>query len=100
MLKPWKEKEWCIPALSGEFVAAMEDVLDLYEAPYNPKRPPKRPKVCMDEKSQQEDTRPSIAAKPGRLGRFDYEYRRNGTRNLFMFYEHQAGFRQASGMWR
>jgi hypothetical protein len=69
----------------------MEDVLDLYEEPYDPERP----KVCMDEKSKQlvEDIRPVQPAKPGCPERYDYEYKRNGTRNLFIFFEPQRGWR-------
>ena len=48
-LKPWRKKEWCIPKVSAEFVARMEDVLDLYAEPYDPKRPV----VCFDETSKQ-----------------------------------------------
>ena len=48
-LKPWKNKAWCIPELSGEFVARMEDVLDLYEEEYDTERPV----VCFDETSKQ-----------------------------------------------
>ena len=48
-LKPWKKKEWCIPKVSGEFVARMEDVLDLYHEEYDPERPV----VCFDETSKQ-----------------------------------------------
>ena len=48
-LKPWRKKEWCIPKVSAAFVACMEDVLDLYEEPYDPKRPA----VCFDETSKQ-----------------------------------------------
>jgi len=69
----------------------MEDVLDLYEEPYDPKRP----KVCFDETTKQliRDKRVAIPPKPGRLERFDYEYERNGTRNLFMFCEPLVGWR-------
>ena len=48
-LKPWQKKEWCIPKVSAEFVANMEDVLDLYAEPYDPRRPV----VCFDETSTQ-----------------------------------------------
>lgn len=60
----------------------MEDVLDLYAEPYDPQRPV----VCFDETSKQlvADKNPGIPAKPGRAQRYDYEYDRNGTRNLFM----------------
>ena len=69
--------------VSAEFVAAMEDILDLYGEPYDPQRP----KVCFDETSTQliVEVRISLPARPGRRERFDYEYRRNGTRNVFMF---------------
>ena len=69
----------------------MEDVLDLYEEPYDEKRP----KVNFDETSKQliEEVRQCVPARPGRAGRFDYEYKRNGTRNLFVFCEPQAGWR-------
>lgn len=82
---------WCIPTASAAFVAAMEHVLDLYEQPYNSERP----LVCFDETSKQliEETRVPIPAGPGRVARIDYEYRRNGTRNLFMFFEPLAGQR-------
>jgi hypothetical protein len=80
-----------LPEVSGEFVAAMEDVLDLYAEPYNPKRP----KVNFDESSKQliGETRTPLPAQPGQAARFDYEYKRNGTRNLFLFCEPQAGWR-------
>ena len=69
----------------------MEDVLDLYEEPYDPKRP----KVCFDETSTQliEEKRSPWPSKPGQPERYDYEYKRNGTRNLFMFCEPLAGWR-------
>ena len=69
----------------------MEDVLDLYEEPYDPKRP----KVCFDETSKQlvEDKRPPKSLKPGHPEYYDYEYKRNGTRNLFMIFEPQRGWR-------
>ena len=88
-LKPWKKKEWCIPKVSGEFVARMEDVLDLYHEEYDPERPV----VCFDETSKQllGDVRPPIEAAPGRMGRYDTEYQRNGTRNLFMVNRRVAG---------
>ena len=69
----------------------MEDVLDLYAEPYDPSKP----KVCFDETSKQliKETRQALPARPGQIERFDYEYERNGTRNLFMFFEPQAGYR-------
>jgi len=81
-LKPWRKDMWCIPRVDGEYVARMEDVLDLYaEAP-----DPKRPVVCFDESPVQliGEVRQPIPARSGRLERYDYEYRRNGTVNLFV----------------
>jgi DDE superfamily endonuclease len=77
--------------VSAEFVAAMEDVLDLYEEPYDPKRP----KVNFDETSKQliAETRVPWPAKPGKPTLYDYEYQRKGTRNLFMCCAPQAGWR-------
>src|SRR5712675_872835 len=81
-LKPWRRDMWCIPEVDGTYVARMEDVLDLYaEAP-----DPKRPVVCFDESPVQliGEVRQPIPAEPGQLERYDYEYRRNGTVNLFV----------------
>src|SRR4249920_3150231 len=81
-LKPWRRKMWCIPQVDADYVARMEDVLDLYaEAP-----DPRRPVVCFDESPIQliGEVRQPIRAKPGQLERFDCEYRRNGTANLFV----------------
>src|SRR5262249_13351610 len=69
----------------------MEEVLDLYATAYDPKRP----KVNFDESNKQliKEIRRSLPGRPGRLARFDYEYERNGTCNLFLFVEPQAGWR-------
>ncbi len=82
-LKPWRKDMWCIPRIDADYVARMEDVLDLYaEAP-----DPKRPVVCFDESPIQliGEVRQPIPPKPGRIERYDCEYRRNGTANLFVF---------------
>jgi transposase len=82
-LKPWQKEMWCIPKVDAEYVARMEDVLDLYaEAP-----DPERPVVCFDESPTQliGEARQPIPARPGQPERCDYEYRRNGTANLFVF---------------
>ena len=65
--------------MSADFVANMDDVLDLYAEPYAPQKPV----VCFDETSTQllAETRPALPAQPGRPARQDYEYRREGTRN-------------------
>jgi len=72
----------------------MEDVLDLYEEPYDPKRP----KVCFDETPKQlvAEVKTSLPAQPGRVERHDYEYQRNGTRNLFMFFDPDRGWRRVA----
>ena len=89
-LKPWLKQQWCIPKVSAEYVAHMEDVLDLYAEPYDPARPV----VCFDESSTQllADTRECLPAKPGRPRREDYEYVRAGTHNLFPTCEPKAGW--------
>jgi hypothetical protein len=90
-LKPWLKQQWCIPEVSGTFVACMEDVLALYAEPYDPKRP----KVCFDETNRQllADTKTPLPVRPGKPRRFDYEYKREGTRNLFLCCEWQTGWR-------
>lgn len=69
----------------------MEDILEVYQRRYDPSRP----LVCLDETSKQltAETRVPIAAKPGQPGRHDYEYRRNGTANLFMMFAPLEGWR-------
>ena len=69
----------------------MEDVLDVYKRPYDPKFP----MICLDETSKQliEETRNPIPASPGQELCFDYEYKRNGVANLFMMFEPLAGKR-------
>jgi transposase len=88
-LKPWRRDMWCIPLVDGEYVARMEDVLDLYAEPAEPKRPV----VCFDESPTQliGEVRQPIAAEPGQPERYDCAYRRNGTANLFVFLDaHQS----------
>ncbi len=92
-LKPWQEKMWCIPEINGEYVARMEDVLQLYaEAP-----DPGRPVVCFDETPRQliGEERVPIPAEPGKPRRVDYEYVRNGTANVFMFIDVNRPWRRA-----
>jgi hypothetical protein len=91
-LKPWRKDMWCIPKVDGEYVARMEDVLDLYaEAP-----DPKRPVVCFDESPTQliGEVRQPIPAEPGQLERYDCEYKRNGTVNLFIFLDAHRPWRK------
>ncbi|MCA9759778.1 MAG: IS630 family transposase [Candidatus Eisenbacteria bacterium] len=82
-LKPWLEKMWCIPNVDAEFVARMEDVLELYEE----QPADDEPVISFDESPVQliAETRTPVRAVPGKPGRLDYEYRRNGTANLFLF---------------
>jgi hypothetical protein len=79
------------PDANAAFVAGMEDVLEVYQRPHDPARPV----VCVDETSKQliAETRVPITAKPGRAARFDYEYQRNGTANLFMMFAPLEGWR-------
>ena len=75
-------------------MANMEDVLDLYAEPYDPQRPV----VCFDETSTQllAETQPALPPRPGLPLRQDYEYRREGTRNLFLACEPLAGWREVA----
>jgi transposase len=90
-LKPWRRKMWCIPKVDGTYVARMEDVLDLYAEPADPKRPV----VCFDETPTQliGEVRQPIPARPGQPERYDYEYKRNGTANLFMVLDAHKAWR-------
>lgn len=92
-LKPWRKKMWCIPKVDTEFVARMEDVLELYAE----KHDEHLPVVCFDETPRQliGESRVPVPPKPGRLARFDYEYVRNGTANVFMFVDAHRGWRHA-----
>jgi transposase len=91
-LKPWRKDMWCIPEVDGEYVARMEDLLDLYaEEP-----DPKHPVVCFDESPTQliGEVRQPIPAAPGQLERYDCEYKRNGTANLFMMLDAHRPWRK------
>src|ERR671933_2326031 len=93
-LKPWRQKMWCIPEVNGEYVARMEDVLDLYAEPPDPSYPV----VCLDESSLQliGEVREAIPAEPGRVERYDYEYRRCGTVNLFVVMDAHRPWRKVT----
>ena len=82
---------WCIQTIDTEYRKRMYDVLDLYEEPYDPKNP----LVCFDEKPKQliEDKRSSIPMMLGRSEKYDYEYVRKGTANIFMAVEFKVGKR-------
>ena len=80
---------WCVGKITAEYRQRMENLLALYARPYNPKEPV----VCVDEKSKQllAQTRRPIAAQPGALAKEDYEYKRAGTRNIFLAVEPKGG---------
>jgi hypothetical protein len=82
---------WCIQTIDSQFRTCMYDVLDLYEESYDAKKP----LVCLDEKPKQllGDTRMPILMQPGSPEKYDYEYVRNGTANIFMAVEFKAGKR-------
>lgn len=89
-LKPWQEKMWCIGKLDAEYVERMEDVLDVYARPFDPKKPV----VCVDEKPVPliSDSRERIKpAGPGEILKKDYEYVRDGSVNVFCGVEPKAG---------
>ena len=92
MVKPWLKQQWCLPPGSDcEFVAAMEDVLEVYHRPYDPARPV----VNLDELSKQlvGEAREPLPARPGEVAKYDAEYVRNGTANLFVAFEPLGGWR-------
>ena len=97
-LRPHKNDYWCIPSKDdAEFIACMEDVLDVYELPYNSERPV----VCMDEKLYQllDDAREPLPMRPGDNQKIDSEYVRNVTCSIFAFVEplggtHHVSFRE------
>ena len=91
-LKPWRKDMWCIPKVDAEYVARMEDVLDLYAQDPDPQQPV----VCFDESPTQliGEVRQPIPAEPGQPLRYDYEYKRNGTANLFVFLDAHRSWRK------
>jgi transposase len=89
-LKPWQEKMWCIAELDEQYIERMEDVLDVYELPYNADRPV----ICVDEKPVAliSDTTPRLPPRgPGEVMLKDYEYERGGSANVFCAVEPKAG---------
>lgn len=90
-IKPWQLKSWCIGKPSAKFVAKMEDVLDVYARPYDPRFPV----VCLDEASKElrSTRRGSKRAVAGQAAREGYEYERHGTANIFLAVEPLAGKR-------
>ena len=91
-MKPWQKTEWCIPEASAEFVCKMEDVLEVYKRGYDEKKPV----ICMDETTKQliKETIEPLPMKAGQSQRYDTEYERNGTSNIFIAFEPLKGKRQ------
>ncbi len=92
-MTPRKIQYWVIPPqANGEFVAAMENVLDTYAQPYDPRYPV----LTMDEQPVQllKETRQPIPATKFHPRRVDYEYERAGTASIFMFAEPLSGWRE------
>lgn len=91
-LKPWRKQEWCIPSANAEYVYHMEVILDVYKRTANSKRP----LVCFDESPEQlvSETRQALPMRPGQLEKYDYEYRREGVANLFMFFAPLQNWRE------
>ena len=81
---------WCVGAIDADYTARMEEVLATYERPLRAEEPV----VCLDERPVQltADTRPPSRARPGLPARYDYEYQRHGTANLFCAVEPKAGW--------
>ncbi len=80
---------WCVAELDRDYITKMEDVLALYERPYNGREPV----VCLDEKPVplHAEVRPPRPARPGHVAKRDNEYRRRGTANVFAVVEPKAG---------
>ena len=80
---------WCVPELSEDYIACMEDVLALYERTYNASEPV----ICFDEKPLvlHDEVRPPVSASPGHIAKRDGEYKRCGTANVFCAVEPLAG---------
>ena len=83
-------KEWCIPTADAEFVAKMEDVLEVYQRPYDPLCPV----VCIDETNKQLIRETRIPCEPGQPEKVDSVYVRNGVADVFMISEPLAGKRE------
>ena len=90
-IKAWLKEQWCIPKVNPEYVFRMEDVLDLYNELYDPKKPT----LCVDERPYQlvEEVRLPLPPEPYQPEGYDCEYKRNGVVNLFGFFEPIAGWR-------
>lgn len=90
-MKPHRHKMWCIGSITGEYLARLEDVVALYNLPYNKERPV----ICVDELPFQllADKTVPLEMKSGRMKRVDYEYERKGTAAVFVAFEPLTGKR-------
>lgn len=91
-LKPWVRQCWCLPpGAHAGFVAQMEEILDLYQEPPDPRRP----LVCVDEsqKEQRSEVRTAEPMAPAKPYRYDHEYEHNGRSNLFLMFAPHANWR-------
>ena len=89
-IRPHLSEYWCIPPKEdADFVACMEDILDVYQMPYDPKYP----LWCMDEKPFQllGEAREPLPMRPGDVTKFDSDYKRNGTVSIFCFIQPHTG---------
>jgi transposase len=92
-LRPWAIKSWCFPKVSTRFIAKMEDVLAVYQRPYDPDYP----MICLDEKGKELQSQRAelLLPKPGQGGSHqDYEYKREGSANLLLVCEPLTGWRR------
>jgi transposase len=92
-LKPWQKKMWCLSDMNAEYIAQMEHILTLYKQPANPDKPV----VNFDEAMKQlvSETKVPVAMKPGQVGKQDYEYKREGMANIYLFFDRHQGWRKA-----
>jgi len=92
-LKPWQKKMWCLSDMNAEYIAQMEHVLDIYAEPADIKRPV----VNFDEAMKQlvGEVKQAIPMKPGQPLKQDYEYKREGMANIYLFFDRHQGWRKA-----
>ncbi len=90
-LKPWQRQQWCIGTLDGEYLAKLEDILDLYAQPSNPTMP----RICIDERPCQllDDVVAPLPPASGKVAKRDYEYVRKGTACVLLAYNLETGQR-------
>lgn len=89
-IKPWKVKEWIIPTASPDFVCAMENVLEIYERPYDSRFPV----VCLDESPKQLFSETREPYQKNGVDFIDYEYKREGVADIYMLVEPKGGHRE------